>query len=535
MTATIDLTSASDRNLGRVLQLQAMHQPNTNYLVNDQAEYTYAECNRIVNRYARGMQQLGVTPGDRVVIYMKGCIDYVLVTLAVAKLGAVWVPVNTDYKGSWLQENINDSEGKLIVTNDDYLAKVEEIQGSLNCTNVVLHGKPSTNSIVTACLRDFADLDDSDLDTSFIDYGDTVSILWTSGTTGKPKGVMQSHNVWVRSAECANPMFDTRPGDITYNCLPLYNSAAWVTNIYRALVGGITCAMDESFSVSNFWDRIRYYGATQSFTLGAMHMFLWRKPELEEDADNPLRVAQMIPMPDDILEPFRKRFGLEQINQGYGQSEALAMLRRSSEKQWKLNSLGEPFDDLEIKLMDDQGGEVSVGETGEFCIRPKTPYIIFNGYFNNPEATAGAFSGDWYRTGDLGKKDKDGEFFFVDRKSDYIRYKGRNISSMQIEAVARQHPAVADAAVVGIASEELASEAEIKLDIVLKADNTLEPSELARFINDNAPYFFVPRFIEIRESLPYTPTNKVQKYKLREMGISDDTWDRIKADFELAR
>lgn len=535
MTAMIDLTSPADRNLGRVLALQARYNADTHYLISEQSQYTYAECNRIVNRYARGMQQLGVGHGDRVVIYMKGCVEYVLVTLAVAKLGAVWVPVNTDYSGIWLQDNINDSEEKLIVTSDDYLPRIKQILSSLNCSNILVHGNRATGSIASACLDDFAGLDDSDLDTGFINYGDTVSILWTSGTTGKPKGVMQSHNVWIHSAECANPMFDTRPGDITYNCLPLYNSAAWITNIYRALVGGITCAMDESFSVSHFWDRIRHYGATQSFTLGAMHMFLWKKPAQENDADNPLRVAQMIPMPDDILEPFRKRFGLEQINQGYGQSEALAMLKRSSKKRWKPNALGEPFDALEIKLMNDDGEEVPVGETGEFCVRPKEPHIIFSGYFNDPEATANAFSGEWYHTGDLGKKDEDGEFFFVDRKSDFIRYKGRNISSMQIEAIARQHPAVADAAVIGIPSEELASEAEVKLDVVLKNDTSLDPSELARFINDNAPYFFVPRFIEIRESLPYTPTNKIQKYKLREMGISDNTWDGIKAGFEVSR
>jgi crotonobetaine/carnitine-CoA ligase len=175
------------------------------------------------------------------------------------------------------------------------------------------------------------------------------------------------------------------------------------------------------------------------------------------------------------------------------------------------------------------------GEAGEFCIKPLAPHVIFNGYFENPEATRSAYHGEWYRTGDLGIKDADGDFYFVDRKSDFIRYKGRNISSLQVEASVMAHPAVASVACFGIPSDELDSEAEIKIDVILKEGESLAAEELAAFINENAPYFFVPRYIEFVDSLPYTPTNKVQKFKLREKGLTGKVWDRMKADFKLQK
>jgi carnitine-CoA ligase len=134
--------------------------------------------------------------------------------------------------------------------------------------------------------------------------------LWTSGTTGRSKGVMQSHNVWFQAALEGDDMYDTRPGDVAYNVMPMYNSGAWATSLFRSLFCGITLAVDPAFSVSSFWDRVRFYGATQSFTIGAMHMFLWNAPPRPDDADNPLRELQAVPMPSTLEEPFARRFGV---------------------------------------------------------------------------------------------------------------------------------------------------------------------------------------------------------------------------------
>ena len=317
----------------------------------------------------------------------------------------------------------------------------------------------------------------------------------------------------------------------------MYNSAAWVTAVYRALVTGIPMGLDPHFSVAAFWDRCRYYGATVTFTLGAMHIFLFQAPERADDRDNPVRAASMIPIPDELIEPMKKRFGIDSIDQGYGQSECMGFFARvdDGQRRWKPRSLGDAVPGIEIVLLDDEDCEVPTGEVGEFCVRPTEPHVIFNGYFNDPEATLRSFSNLWYHTGDLGRCDEDGEYFFVDRKADFIRYKGRNISSFAVEAAVSAHPAVQECAAHGVVSAVLDSEAEMKVAVVLKPGETVTAEALARFVNDNAPYFFVPRYIEFLDELPHTPTGRVQKFKLRERGVTEATWDCEAAGFVVER
>jgi crotonobetaine/carnitine-CoA ligase len=211
----------------------------------------------------------------------------------------------------------------------------------------------------------------------------------------------------------------------------------------------------------------------------------------------------------------------------------MALLARKPGRTYKANSLGEPASGIEVKLLDDRDFEVGPGAVGEFCIRPTEPYTIFNGYFQDPEATVRAWSNLWYHSGDLGRRDEDGEYFFVDRKKDFIRYKGRNISSFQVEAAFMAHPAVAQCAAHAVTSEEL--EAELKLCVVLKPGQRATPEELCRFVNDTAPYFFVPRYLELMSALPATPTGRVQKYRLRERGVTPETWDARRAGFVVKR
>ena len=224
-------------------------------------------------------------------------------------------------------------------------------------------------------ISELSDLSATEPDQQQLSYGDTVAVLWTSGTTGRAKGVMQSNNVWIRGSEQGAKMSCVQENDVLYCCLPLYNSGAWVTGPYRALVTGIPIGLDAKFSASKFWDRCRHYQATMIFTIGVMHIFLWQAPERPDDADNPVRAASMVPIPDDLVEPMKKRFGIETIDQGYGQSESLAMFSRVAKDlhKYKPGSLGDPAPGIEIKMLNNEDIEVPVGDTGEFCIRPIEP------------------------------------------------------------------------------------------------------------------------------------------------------------------
>jgi len=463
----------------------------------------------MTNRTGNALKELGVRTEERVMLLLYDSPEFVFTFFGAMKIGAVPIPANTLLRSPDYEYLLNDSRARVLVVDAGLLPRVAALGPDLPFERIVVRGaaEQEIGKIPMVEIAQLADLGKEEPDVP-IAHSDTAAVLWTSGTTGRPKGVMQSHCAWLRGSQSFIVNFQIRQGDVLYNCLPMYNSAAWVTSVYPALVAGLPLGLDDHFSASEFWDRTRFYGATHSFTLGAMHIFLWQAPERPDDKDNPVRVASAIPMPDRLIEPFKERFGIEMIGQGYGQSEAFTILNRvdDGKRRWKPNAVGVPPPGSDIRLLDDDDVEVPVGEVGEFCIRPQEPYTLFNGYFENAEATAAAFRNLWYHTGDLGRRDEDGEFYFFDRKADYMRYKGRNVSSFGVEAAVNAHPAVSESAAYGVTSEHLELECEIKVEVVLQPDKELSPEDLATFVNENAPYFFVPRYIEfVADAIHVTP------------------------------
>ena len=524
----LDLSDRDDRLLHRVLRVQAEQVGDDVFIMSGDRRLTFADVDARADELAAGLRARGVGRGDTVAVLMESCAEFVLLSFAVNRLGAVWVPTNVDYKGEWLRGSLHDSRARVLVVDARLLPRVVELGDGLPFEHVVV--RDDAGALDLSGRASGARGEDGH-------YGDTAAVLWTSGTTGRSKGVMQSHNAWLRGAESGATTSGAREGDVLYCCLPMHNSAAWVAVVYRALVCGLPFGLDPRFSVGDFWDRVRFYGATQTFTLGAMHVFLWQQPERADDAANPVRVASCIPMPEALLEPFKRRFAIEQIYQGYGQSEVLGLLSRVDDgrRRWSPNTAGVPLPGIDVRLLDDDDRDVAVGEVGEICVRPTEPYVLFNGYFNDAEATLRAGRNFWYHTGDLGRRNDEGEHFFFDRKADYIRYKGRSVSSFAVEAAVTAHPAVAECAAYGVTSAELESEAEIKVDVVARPGACVRPDELARFVNDNAPYFLVPRYIEIVTELPHTPTGRVQKYVVRRRGVTEATWDREAVGFVVER
>jgi len=531
----IDLSDSKNRILPKILWLQATRIPDAPFLIDENRQISFAEAEKLTGSLASGLRELGVSAGDRVAFLLQNCPEATLIALAVNKLQAIWVPVSTDYKGEWLADTIIRSRAKVLITDTSFEERVSSISEHLGDEKLVVVGESALPHAIS--FDDLLENTPFEPDLDAFDYGDTCAVVWTSGTTGRSKGVMVSYNGWLRPIHRGvSVIYDSQPGDVILNVLPLYHAAAWNTSIFRALTEGIPVVIEPGFSVTTFWDRIRRFGATQTFTLGAMHMFLWNAPRRSDDKDNPLRAMQAVPMPAEIKTPFEERFGVKILGTGYGQSECMVITTEAGrDGEVPSNSMGFPLDDADVRLFDDNDNEVAWGEVGEVRIRPLEANVVCNGYLNDPVATANAWRGEWFCTGDLARVDGQGAFFFADRKKDAIRFAGRNISTMEVESIVRRHPGVTDVAAFGIPAKEIAGEEELKIDVILVKNAPLSHETLARFINDNAPHYFVPRYINFVSTLPYTPTNKVQKFKLREKGLDKGTWDRKTSTFEVQR
>jgi crotonobetaine/carnitine-CoA ligase len=552
----LDISVAANRVIGPALRTQADTVGDDVFLMMDRHRaaavesgptegpalrtLTFGQANQLANSYAAGLRRLGVGPGDRVCVLMANSLEFALVALAANKIGAVWVPVNTTYRGDWLRDTLTDARARLLVADEDLFDRVRALGEPVPVARALRLGLagPVTDTGVECLPFEVLDTGVTADPGVAVAPSDISAVMWTSGTTGRSKGVLQSHNAWAHGAQVFRTVRQIREGDVLYCCLPMFNSGGWVFNIFHALLDGIPLGIDRQFSVQSFWDRCRYYGATQITTLGAMHIYLWQASPRADDRDNPVRCAGFVPIPHELVEPMKERFGLEAVWQGYGQSEAMPATIAYPGRAWKPNSAGAARPDLDLTLLDTDDEPVPVGEVGEVCIRPRNPGAIFSGYFNAPEQTLEAFSNLWYHTGDLARMDADGELFFVDRKKDVMRHKGRNVASIDVEKAALGHPGVREAAAHGVPAAELVYEDEIKLCVV-RADNAaaaaLTAERLAEHIMDNAPYYLVPRYIEFLDQLPHTPTGRVQKFLLRERGVTEHTWDRIAAGFALRR
>jgi len=534
----LSLENVQDRHLARILQLQALENGGTEFLISDHLRVTYAEADDITGRLASGFAGLGVGKGDRVCLMLANVPELVLLCLALNKLGAIWVPICTDYKGEWLRDTLVRSRATAVFADLKHLDRIIEVEDALRGARLLVLEGDWERLPDAPTYRDLLDHEPYRFDHTLHDYGDTCAILWTSGTTGRSKGVMQAHNNWVRSTLLgASLQYTLQPGDIAYCALPLYNSGAWLTCVVRAMIGGIGCVIEEKFSVSRVMDRIVHFNATQTFAIGAMGVFLMHSPERDDDGDIPLREAAIAPMPPELWEKFERRFGVRLNRAGLGQSECLLHLNQEhTDIPLPTWCLGLPPPDVDVRLFDDEGEEVPDGAVGEICVRPLAPLILFNGYFDDPGATAQAFRGDWFLTGDMARRDPETRaFYFVDRKKDVVRFAGRNISTLEVENLVRRHPAVRDVAAYGIPSEELATEDELMLSIVLHEGAAPTPEDICVFINDAAPHYFMPRYIDFAAALPYTPTNKVQKFRLRKAGLGATTWDRKRSGYTVRK
>jgi len=501
--------------------------------------YTYKEMDKRSTRLAHGLAARGVKRGDTVCSLLDSNVDSISLWIAANKLGAIHVPVNTAYKGSFLSHQFDDADAQVLVMEPDYARRLIDIEDDLpNAQRVLVRGEEEP-------LPAFKRLAPERLNAAYVENdepiadenkpGDLCMLIFTGGTTGPSKGCMMSHNYACNVARQILKREARDENTINWTPLPFFHMNALGGSILSSAMVGARVAVFPRFSVSKFWDDIERSGATIVNLLGSMLTFIANAPDNEaaKRCYGQVFAVRGSPFPPDIQRKWKDRFGVTITGSyTYGLTEAARVTTLPDGVEGPPGNAGRINEDFDVRIVDDEDNEVPIGQPGEIIIRPRHPDIMFSGYWNRPEDTLKIMRNMWLHSGDIGRIDEDGFMFFVDRKKDYLRRRGENISSQELEATFKKHAAVKDVAVHAVLAE---AEDEVKATITLQEGATITEEELCEWCVDKVPYFAVPRFFEYRDDLPRNPVGRVLKYRLREEGCTENTWDREKSGFELKK
>jgi len=490
-----------------------------------------------INKVANGLLAIGVKPGDKVAIMLPNCPEFLYAWFGCNKVGAVEVPINVALKGAGLAYQIDQSDCVVLIADTEYLDRLEEIVEGLKSIHHVAFldrsGKTALPTLQKATRMTFAELfgHSSKKPDVAVHYSDIATILYTSGTTGVSKGVQMSHHywydIWAESVKYAR----YTDQDVLYTGLPFFHGNAQGITIGPALLADAKAVIVERFSASQLWDDCRRWNCTEANYIGGIIPILLKQDARADDNDNPLRLMVGAAAPADEWHSFQTRFNTKLL-EVYGMTECYCCLASPYDAP-RAGSCGQAITGWDVRIVDDDDNECAPGMPGEFIARSNKMFVGTTGYYKKPEATMDLFQNGWIHTGDLGRMDEDGYFYFLDRKKQAIRRRGENISSFEVEAVVGSHDAVLECCVVGVPSE--VGEEEVKAVVVLKPGHQVTEEALIRWCEPRMAYFAIPRYIAIRATLPKTPSERVEKFKLKAEGITADCWDREKAGIQLKR
>lgn len=515
---------------------------------------SYEEMDRIANSIGNALCELGVEKGDSISVMLRDPLSTLFTFFGIVKAGAVYSPINYDYKGQALSYQINDTDPRLLIIEDRYLPRLNDVKADLTVTPRLVvrstddgDGLPAgrDDALTFERLRE-GRVEPPDINT---DWDDVASILYTSGTTGDPKGVSQQHRWIISNYSEFGWRFQSRD-DVTHTSLPLYHVGGLYNDILGSMITGASVALWDNFSPENFWDRVDKYQASRTLLLSSMIPWLVNNPEREDDHRNSLDKVLLSPLPENHRE-IAKRFGFDVVQSTYGSTEVgapligmircfedeymtpeafhrgltpdelidiaaeldIPVVREAPGKGWIGNDNFKHH--LELDLVNERDESVPIGEVGQLVARPKKPAMLFKEYDGKPTETVESWRNLWYHTGDAMYCDENDNYYFVDRIGTVIRRRGENISSGQVQDIVNSHESIGRSAAFPVPAEE-GDEDEVAVAIEVDDDAELDEAELRSYLEENMPRFMIPKYIEFVDEIPTTETNKMEKYKLRE-------------------
>ncbi len=506
------MASESNKNVRHLLEGRVAKTPDKPFLFSeiDGREWTYSQFNKAVNRTANLLGSHNIGKGDVVSLLLPNSAEYVIAYFACWKIGAIAGPVNSLLKPEEIAWVVQNSEAKLMLAGSDWTASI------LACMNAE-HENTFPDRVVFDDVSIVIAEHSEQLEPVEISSDDEAIIIYTSGTTGKPKGCLLTHGNLLSNARQIAEWMVFGPDDRLLSVMPLFHMNAVSVTTMSALYAGGSTVVSPKFSASRFWEIIEKYQITSfgsvatmlSMLLASRESGVWSH-EQEKDRLTTLRLAMCgsAPVPAEVLKEFEETFGVLVI-EGYGLSESTCRSTfNPPNEDRRPGSCGKPIGN-EMKIFDENDQEVPDDELGEIVLRGPN---IFKGYFKNPEATEKAFTNGWFHTGDIGYRDTDGFFYIADRKSDMIIRGGENIYPREIDDLLYTHPAVAAAAVLGVA-DELYGE-EVAAFVVLKDGTNATESDLIEFCKKHLADYKCPKTIHFVEDIPKGPTGKLLKREL---------------------
>ncbi|BBX02307.1 ATP-dependent acyl-CoA ligase [Mycolicibacterium moriokaense] len=470
---------------------------------------------------------LGVKRGDTVALFTATCPEWVYFWLGAARIGAVSAAVNAANKGEFLAHALNLSRAAVVLTDAERRPRVDEIAGdvpTLRSTLVVDH---SLTEALTAASVTTPDVEP-------VGPGDIGALFFTSGTTGPSKAVATTWHYLYTAAATVARSWELQPGETLWTAMPLFHLSAAPT-VLAPMLTGATSVLAAAFHPGQVWDEIRDSGAVGFAGAGAMVSMLMRLPPDRRDSELGIRFISAAPIAADMYRAIEERYRCRIVTM-YGLTEAFPIAYKSVSDEGKPGTSGVVNPAYDVRIVDGQGRPLRTGTVGEIACRARTAHGISEGYVSS--ASGGASlevqpHPEWFRTGDLGSLDDDGNLTFVDRAKDSLRRRGENVSSVEVEQIVMRHPAVLEAAAVGIPSD--LGEDDILVVVTLQDGATVDFTEVLDFCSARMPYFCVPRYLEVIDEIPKNIIGRVRKDVLRSRGLGADAWDREAHGYVLSR